>query len=127
MSGSTWPEERLAVLVRMWGEGYSQGDIAEELGVTRNMVAGQIRTLKISRANTALLDKEQAERKRLARMEDERLERERETQRIAGLLRKSGNSKTCLTDGCIGPKQPGHKFGLCSTCDQKRLARRVAA
>src|ERR1700749_2660723 len=41
-----WTEERIALLQKLWGQGYSASQIANELqGVTRNAVIGKIHRL----------------------------------------------------------------------------------
>lgn len=45
-----WTEDRIALLRRLWGEGWSSSKIAKELGgVTRNAVVGQVHRLGLVR------------------------------------------------------------------------------
>ena len=45
-----WTDERVAKLVRLWGEGYSGGEIAEVLGwTTRSAVLGKLHRMGITR------------------------------------------------------------------------------
>ncbi|WP_050994893.1 GcrA family cell cycle regulator [Bradyrhizobium liaoningense] len=45
-----WTVDRLDTLKRLWNAGASQAEIAAELGVTRNSIAGKISRLKLTRA-----------------------------------------------------------------------------
>lgn len=42
-----WTEERIAKLKQLWMAGYSGGQIAVEIGATRNMVIGKVHRLKM--------------------------------------------------------------------------------
>lgn len=45
----SWTDERVALLKKMWGEGKTAAEIAQELGgVTRNAVIGKAHRLKLS-------------------------------------------------------------------------------
>ncbi|MCB1782832.1 MAG: gcrA cell cycle regulator family protein [Alphaproteobacteria bacterium] len=45
----SWTEERVSVLMKLWGEGRTAAEIAKELGgVTRNAVIGKAHRLKLS-------------------------------------------------------------------------------
>lgn len=47
--GTTWSEERVAMLTKLWLEGWTAKDIAAELGgVTRNAVIGKVHRLELS-------------------------------------------------------------------------------
>ncbi|HHG89939.1 MAG TPA: GcrA cell cycle regulator [Devosia sp.] len=48
--GSSWTEERVSILTKLWMEGLSASQIASELGegVTRNAVIGKVHRLKLS-------------------------------------------------------------------------------
>lgn len=43
-----WTEDRTETLKRMWSEGYSGGQIADRLGLTRNAVIGKVHRLGLS-------------------------------------------------------------------------------
>lgn len=46
---SSWTEDRVALLTKLWGEGKTAAEIAKELGgVTRNAVIGKAHRLKLS-------------------------------------------------------------------------------
>lgn len=48
-SGPGWTDERVALLTKLWGEGLSAKDIAEQLGgVTKNAVLGRIHRMGLS-------------------------------------------------------------------------------
>jgi GcrA cell cycle regulator len=53
--GTVWSEARIRVVKRLWAEGASSGEIAEELGegFTRGAVLGKIRRLGLSRKESA--------------------------------------------------------------------------
>ena len=45
----TWPDERVAILTKLWAEGLSASQIAKQLGgVTRNAVIGKVHRLGLS-------------------------------------------------------------------------------
>jgi GcrA cell cycle regulator len=49
----SWPDERVELLKKMWGEGQSASQIAKELGgVTRNAVIGKVHRLGLSNRST---------------------------------------------------------------------------
>jgi GcrA cell cycle regulator len=43
----TWTAERIAVLTRLWAEGFSASLIGEQIGVTRNAVIGKAHRLEL--------------------------------------------------------------------------------
>ena len=50
----SWTDERVEILKKMWGEGQSVSQIAEELGgVTRNAVIGKVHRLGLSKRATS--------------------------------------------------------------------------
>ena len=49
MTDSGWSDERVELLVRLWGEGLSASKIAARLGgITRNAVIGKVHRLGLS-------------------------------------------------------------------------------
>lgn len=51
--GQAWPDERVEALKRLAAEGYTGGEIAAELGLTRNQVVGKLWRMGISIARRA--------------------------------------------------------------------------
>lgn len=47
MSQDTWTEDRIAVLTKMYADGFSCRAIAAEIGVTRSSVIGKVGRLKL--------------------------------------------------------------------------------
>lgn len=64
MSKSSWTEDRVELLTKLWGEGKTASQIAEVLGgVTRNAVIGKAHRLKLSKRSSPI----QTSRKQKAR------------------------------------------------------------
>jgi GcrA cell cycle regulator len=62
-------------IIALWGEGKSQGQIAEQLGVTRNTIAGHVS--RIRAGGTFLVSREPQKRSRIRRAPTPRRERAR--------------------------------------------------
>ena len=74
---TSWTEERLDKLKKLWDSGLSISQIGEQLGVTRNAVAGKAHRLKLPKRQSPI---SKTERKRI----------------------KKSNNATCLCDLCYG-------------------------
>ena len=51
---SGWTDERLVLLKVLWEKGLSISQIGEELGVSRNAVAGKVHRLKLPKRNSPI-------------------------------------------------------------------------
>src|SRR4029077_11918772 len=64
-----WPDERVELLKKLWGEGLSASQIAGRLGsVTRNAVIGKVHRLGLSGRATTSRMKSHRPRRRMAHM-----------------------------------------------------------
>ena len=61
-----WTEERVALLARLWQEGFSARQIAERLGeeVTRNAVIGKANRLGLSKPSKSSVTRRQRKKER---------------------------------------------------------------
>ncbi len=51
---TSWTDERLEKLIKLWDKGLSISQIGEELGVTRNAVAGKAHRLKLPKRQSPI-------------------------------------------------------------------------
>ena len=54
---TSWTDERLEKLRKLWDKGLSISQIGEELGVTRNAVAGKAHRLKLPKRQSPIAKK----------------------------------------------------------------------
>lgn len=115
-----WTDQRMDILIEMTGEGFSAQEVAKRLGdgCTRNAVIGKRQRMGLTMDAVQSAQRRAAEQDRIELEQAERSERDNKARRIAERSLKSSNSRLCATDGCKLPKQPGHRLGLCASCDR---------
>lgn len=106
-----WTEERLAKLRALWDEGLSISQIGEELGVTRNAIAGKAHRMNLPKRSSPIAKSAKKKEKNIL---PEDLPLRLSLRKIQWSRSKcawpSGDPKTTEFDFCGAPIEPGKPY-----------------